>query len=87
MDMKEVERRISHYLILYEGKELTRRQTIVKILHIQLAEGKVCDDCDGKGGWAGSNEYPEPLTKCEKCKGTGKLPVTIEDVIKKCQEG
>ncbi|KKN40493.1 hypothetical protein LCGC14_0732820 [marine sediment metagenome] len=30
----EVERRISHYLILYEGKGLTRRQTIAKILHL-----------------------------------------------------
>ena len=89
MDMKKVEQRISNYLILFEGKELTRKQTIAKILRIPISEGKVCDMCDGtkespiRGGLSG-----EIGCRCPNCKGTGKLPDRdIEYVIKKCQEG
>ncbi len=78
----DIEQRISHYLILFEGKALTRKQTIAKIIHIQLSEGKVCDWCAGK-------RYIITFSvTCPKCKGTGKLPDRdIEYAIKKCQEG
>ena len=84
----DIEQRISHYLILFEGKELTRRQTIDKIIHIPISEGKVCDMCLGtkespvRGGLSGEFGYSCPI-----CNGTGMIPVTIEDAIKKCQEG
>ncbi len=54
----DIEQRISHYLILFEGKELTRKQTIDKIIHIQLLEGKVCDKCASQGliGGSGIND-------------------------------
>ena len=103
MHIKAVEQRISHYLILFEGKELTRKQTIAKILHIQLSEGKVCDECRGKKLLKHTQaslktiaahlkmdieEIGELWYDCLKCNGTGKLPpVTIEDAIKKGQEG
>ena len=84
VDIKEVELRISHYLILYEGKELTRKQTIAKIIHIQLSEGKVCDECEGTKKRIGY----VCTSPCPNCNGTGKLPDRdIEYAIKKCQEG
>ena len=89
MDIKEVEQRISNYLVLYGGKELTKKQTIAKILHIQLSEGKVCDECGGNGK-THKMGVGIILDKgiCPKCKGTGKLPDRdIEYAIKKCQEG
>ena len=89
MDMKKVEQRISHYLILYKGKELTREQTKDKILSIQLSEGKMCDECDGEGEmtqWDIQEGWED--IACPGCKGTGKLPDRdIEYAIKKCQEG
>ena len=39
MGIKEVEQRISNYLILFEGKALTRKQTIAKIIS-QLAKAR-----------------------------------------------
>ena len=68
----DIEQRISHYLILFEGKALTRKQTIAKIIHIPISEGEVCYHCRG----GDSTKY------CPICKGTGKLPpVTVEKVI------
>ncbi len=93
MGIKAVELRISNYLILFEGKHLTRRQTIAKILHIQLSEGNVCDECDGDGFiFALPKDDPEELNlqkqKCPECKGSGKLlDGDIEYAIKKYQEG
>ena len=84
MGIKEVEQRISHYLILFEGKALTRKQTIAKIIHIQLP-GKVCPKCTGDGQRRIPVEGMGVAIEeggCPKCHGTGKLPpVTIEDVI------
>ena len=53
MGIKEVELRISNYLILYEGKGLTRKQTIAKIIHIQQqqivdAKKKVAEEIFGE---------------------------------------
>ena len=80
MDIKEVELGISNYLVLFEGKGLTKKQTIAKIIHIQLSEGKVCPDCCPR---ITVDDY-----YCDKCDGTGKLPDRdIEYAIKKCQEG
>ena len=79
MNIEEVEQRISHYLILYEGKGLTKKQAIAKILHIPLSEVE-CPECKGWDLWIRYN--------CPNCKGTGKLPDRdIEYAIKKCQEG
>ena len=87
--MKEVELKISNYLILFEGKELTRRQTIALITHIPLSGGKVCDECNGeKWVWVnhGSDGYSQDA--CSTCNGTGWEipPVTIESWIEKYQE-
>ena len=79
MDIKEVEQRISRCLILFEGKELTRRQTRAKILSIPVSEGK-CVKCDGTG----MGQFPHNCkAHCDDCKGSGLIPVTIEDLIKK----
>ena len=79
MAIKEVEQRISNYLILFEGKELTRKQTIAKIIHIPVSEGKMCDACKGEGTIL---KIPNRKFHCPKCHGTGKLPpVTVEKVI------
>ncbi len=75
----DIEQRISNYLILFEGKALTRKQTIAKIIHIPLSEGE-CPECKGYEPWVRYN--------CSACKGTGKLSDRdIEYAIKKCQEG
>ena len=82
MNIEEVELRISNYLILFEGKELTRRQTIAKITHIQLSEGEVCGECDGEGKTFKLENKTAKVINCPVCRGSGIIPVTIEDVIK-----
>ena len=78
MNIEEVELKISNYLILFEGKELTRRQTISKITHIELSKGKV-----HYATFVGSRVVVCNNPDCQNCHGSGKLPpVTIEDVIK-----
>ena len=91
MDIKAIENRISNYLILFEGKHLTRRQTMDKIIHIPISEGEVCPSCED--GYLPNDDTGEPNPpvggiRCPICMGEGKLPGRdIEYAIKKCQEG
>ena len=88
MNIEEVEQRISRCLILFEGKELTKKQAITKITHIPISKGEVCDECEGEGetSWGELNTIG---SDCDACKGSGWEipPVTIEDVIKERYQG